>query len=215
MESQPELTVEYFSAVKLQSFLRRFIIRSRLLRSIRQRYEKIYDPVRKRYFYYDKETDTSSWIKPVLLLTTDLHISPTYTEDQAAIKIQTLIRSHISKLKVRLLYQSTIVTSIDQATGTTYYYNPKTYATYWELPKFMNGRFDYIRKPAKKIPKYHKKKTKEGGGDGNDDDEEEDTIDETESESNESDDDDDDSEGLSVNSETIREKRRLKRKYPR
>jgi hypothetical protein len=57
------------------------IVRARLLKQLNDRYEKIYDPRRERYYYYDKVKDESSWGKPLLLLKSDVNlISPTYVE---------------------------------------------------------------------------------------------------------------------------------------
>lgn len=71
-----------YGAIKIQSIARMIVVRCRVLKKLNERYEKIYDPRRERYYYYDKETDTSSWGKPLLLLKSDINvISPTYLED--------------------------------------------------------------------------------------------------------------------------------------
>ncbi len=70
-----------FGAIKIQSLVRMLIVRSKLLKQINARYEKIYDPNRERYYYYDRLLDQSSWGKPPLLLNSDIaQISPLYVE---------------------------------------------------------------------------------------------------------------------------------------
>ncbi len=198
-----------FGVTKLQACVRRYVVRSKLIRQINQRFEKILDPRRQRYYYYDKVADLSYWNKPKLLLTGDIDIiSPTYTDEDAATKIQTRIRMTLATIRVRLLYQSTVIQAVDESSGSKYYYNPSTYATMWELPSFMNGRLDYERKP-----KVVKKPKQEGGSD-------EGSV-KADVEAEEEDDDDDDgdtdagSEDLSEDSEAQRERKRLSRKYPR
>jgi hypothetical protein len=175
-----------YSAIKVQALIRRFIVRRRELKKVFDRFEKIYDPKRKRYYYYDKTTNSSSWLKPPLL-TGGLDIpevAPTYSPEQAALKIQTKIRQFLARQKVRLIYQTVLTTITDWKLGKVSYYNPQTGASFDKLPKFMNGRMDY------------KKKKKAG-----------DKVD--------SGSDSEDSDALSMDSETRRMKRRMKRKFPR
>ena len=78
-----EAIITNYGAVKLQSIARMILVRSRLIKKLNERYEKIYDPRRDRYYYYDKVKDESSWGKPLLYLKSDINvISPTYVEDQ-------------------------------------------------------------------------------------------------------------------------------------
>ena len=77
-EAQVELDIRDHSSKMLQKAVRRYIVRSRVLKIIEDRFEKIFDPKRRSYYYYDTVTDTSSWRKPPLLLTGDIQrISPT------------------------------------------------------------------------------------------------------------------------------------------
>ena len=61
------------------------------------RYEKIYDPRREKFYYYDRQLRRSTWKKPVLVAYVgDLGIAPTYTEEQAAIMIQRQVRRRLA-----------------------------------------------------------------------------------------------------------------------
>ena len=69
-----EEDAEYFLIVKIQAVIRRFLARSRILRVATDRYEKIYDYKRQRFYYYDKISDTSSWFKPAIYLKNDITV---------------------------------------------------------------------------------------------------------------------------------------------
>jgi hypothetical protein len=244
LQNEDEMQLVDYSITKLQSFVRLFLCRTKLLKSINERYEKIFDPKRHKYYYYDKLKDKSSWDKPRLLLGKDLDtVAPTYTNDEAATKIQTRIRMKLSLLRVRLNYQANLITSIDEGSGANYYYNPKSDATMWDLPEFMAGRLDYEKKkPRVKIAKskhHHKHKRRasaltnatdgdagsdmEGESSGDEDSEEEEGEHKEGEEEEEvegdlkrqSSDDHSEATGLSEESSMVRERRRLNRRYPR
>lgn len=85
MEEEGDDTAQMtdFGATKIQSIVRMVIVRSKLLKQLNTRYEKIYDPKRERFYYYDRVKDESSWGKPPLLLKSDIvEISPTYVEGE-------------------------------------------------------------------------------------------------------------------------------------
>jgi hypothetical protein len=165
MNDEDERQLIEFSVIKFQSFIRLFLVRCKLLKSINSRYEKIYDPRRQKYYYYDKDKDTSSWNKPALLFNRDIErVAPTYLDNQAATMIQTRIRMVLALLRVRLLYQSMLITSVDEASGANYYYNPRSEVTMWDLPYFMNNRLDYERKkPRNKAMKIARKSVLDRG----------------------------------------------------
>jgi hypothetical protein len=177
------------SLLTIQAIARRFLVRSRILKEINIRYEKIYDPVKKRFYYYDKVNDASSWFKPVLLLGHDIKlIAPTYTNEEAAVKLQCFFRLKNALKRVRKFYESVVVGSIDNNSGLTYYYNTMTGTSSWELPQFMGGKLHHQYEKLKKSLS-----TKRG----------------FETDNDESDSD------ASLDSKEIREKKRLARKYPR
>jgi hypothetical protein len=177
-----------FGVVKVQSLVRRFLTRLKALKATYERYEKIWDPKRKKFYYYDKLKDKSSWIKPVLLLRHDLSdIAPTYLPEQAVKKVQSYIRKFNALKRVRLLYQAAVEITIDEETGKRTYYNPRSGRSAHKLPAFMKGRLDYRKYPKKRRPKKP---------DGS------------------SESDSEDSEA-GLDAEARRQRRRLRRKYPR
>jgi hypothetical protein len=246
LQNEDEMQLVEYSVTKLQSFVRLFLCRTKLLKSLNVRYEKIFDPKRHKYYYYDKLRDRSSWDKPRLLLGKDLEtIAPTYTNDEAATKIQTRIRMKLSLLRVRLVYQANLITSVDEGSGANYYYNPKSDVTMWDLPEFMAGRLDYEKKKARvklaKSKHHHKHKRRasaltnatdgelesDGEGEGSGDESGEEDTEHNGEEEKEGDvegegdlrrqpsDDQSETTGLSEESSMVRERRRLNRRYPR
>eukprot|EP01031_Cornospumella_fuschlensis_P027695 gene27695-33452_t len=176
-----------FYAAKLQAVARKFIVRSKIMKEITDRYEKIFDPKRKKYYYYDKKLDSSSWLKPVMLLDKDIEdVAPTYLPDQAALKLQRAVRRFLALLKVRLKFQECVMRVKDEKSNEDYFVNSKTGAKFQHLPSFMNGKLDYQRKEPAEFGPY-----------GSDEDS------------------DDDSDAESLDTEARLEKRRKRRKYPR
>ena len=78
--------IQKHCAVKVQAAARAFIARQKSFKTIQERFEKIYDPRREEYYYYDTKLDVASWDKPLLLRDKDiLSVAQTYTDDEAAL----------------------------------------------------------------------------------------------------------------------------------
>jgi hypothetical protein len=189
--------------VKVQSNARRLIARCRIWEYISAKYEKIYDPRHKIHYYYNIETDKSSWVKPRLLLKGDiLIVSPTYTLDEAVIMIQRQLRRVNALSKVRILYQAVIVT--EKSSGSIEYFNTRTRELMWKLPLFMKNRLDYSQKNGilktieKQVP------AADAADDGDDEMDDDSSVGQASEESNDS-----------LDSAQIKELRRLARNYPR
>lgn len=184
--------IQKHCAVKVQAAARAFIARQKSFKTIQERFEKIYDPRREEYYYYDTKLDVASWDKPLLLRDKDiLSVAQTYTDDEAALMIQRQLLRRSGLRKVRMLYQKTVVATYDEGYEATYYFNPVTEHTTWELPEFMNHKLDYTYDD---LPLGGKAKVM------NDDS----------SSSEESEDSE-----VSIDSEIVRARRREKRRYPR
>lgn len=139
-----EVTHDDYCAIKVQSLVRVFLVRARLLKKIFNRYEKIYDPKRRRHYYYDKDLDKSSWIKPALLLKSDFpQVAPTYTKQEAVLVLQKFFRKRLALSKVRLLYQQVINVIEDYEAGQKQYINTLSGNVRSTLPLFMNGKLNY------------------------------------------------------------------------
>lgn len=209
---------------KIQSHIRRFIHRKRLLKKLNEQYEKIYDPIRKRYYYYDTINDVSSWQKPALLRNDDIvKISPTYFPDEAAIIMQRALLRHVARRLVRLLYQDVVKVAIDPATRTPLYTNPKTGVTMSVLPRFMGGKLNHGYRDAAKIKKkyYNRANPKKPSADttkaGVDPTSSKDLGESASIDHEDGNAEDEESDGseLSESSDAVVERRRLLRNYPR
>lgn len=135
--------------IKAQAIARKFVLRSRFLQQLEERYEKIYDPKRDRYFYYDRINDISTWQKPVVFGKDDVEeISSIYTPDEASIIIYRTLLRYIALRKIRMQYQAVVMQMLDED-GSKYYVNSRTNESTHTLPRFMNGRFNYRYKTRK------------------------------------------------------------------
>ena len=77
------------AALSIQCAFRVYCALKLLRKKVETRYEKIYDPRRRKFYYYDRQLCRSSWKKPFLVTKVgDLSIAPTYTEEQAAVMIR-------------------------------------------------------------------------------------------------------------------------------
>ncbi len=187
-----DLEIQNHCALRVQTATRMLLARRRIVRLIQSRFEKILDPRRKEYYYYDTVNDVATWDKPLLLGKSDIiQIAQTYTDDEAAVMITRQLLRRAALRRVRMLYQAVIVATYDEGYDATYYFNPLTEHTTWELPLFMNGHLEY---------KYDQLPV--GGRSA--EPEEKSEIEEEDSESD-----------LSIDSEIVRERRRAKRRYPR
>ena len=180
------------NATLLQRLARRFLARVHIHRVVNSRFEKIWDPRRRLHYYYDSHQDVSSWAKPRLLKHYDLKdVAPTYTRDEATTMIQRQLLRRVALRRARMLYPELVVATYDESSDASYYFNPRTGYTAWELPKFMGGKLAWN---YDKLPK-----TVRWGPEGR--------IPNSDDESS-----DDDS---SVDSATQRRRRQEKRKFPR
>jgi hypothetical protein len=202
--------------IKLQSFLRRFKARKQCLLLLETRYEKIYDPKRKRHFYYDIIRDISSWKKPKLLKENDLQkISSLYTTDEALLMIQRQFRRVYALRRVRMLFQKRIKIKTDRRKKTTTFYNRATKVTFSKLPNFMKGKLNYdyeVMTEREEVSTKSKKKKKKNESE-TDESEEEDEIDDGGEEENHS--DNEGASSASDSSSVIQAKRRAARVHPR
>lgn len=110
MNDDDELEFQNEVITKIQTHIRGMLGRMRIRRIVNERFEKIRDPRQNDYYYYDKVNDTSSWLKPSVLKAEEdiLKISPTYTQDEAALIITTIWRQLCGLRKVQRLYSTTV-----------------------------------------------------------------------------------------------------------
>ena len=143
LQQAREINTQRKFAIRLQAVVRKFKARLQLPDLLAERYEKIYDPVQKRCFYYNKETDTSTWKKPTILGQSDLRkVVSLYSQAEAVLMLQCWYRTYVSKKRVRRKFKH-VVKVLKNAAATGKYHNPRTKQHMWELPYFMGGVIDH------------------------------------------------------------------------
>ena len=127
-------------ASKVQSVIRRFLDRVRIIQKVNSRFEKILDPKRGLYYYYDNVSDLSSWSKPRLLREGDMtNIAPTYSKDLAAEIITCQYLKLYSLRRVQRKYAEGVESvKVDGIKGRRYRKVGEE-STFENLPKFMEG----------------------------------------------------------------------------
>ncbi|EQC32521.1 hypothetical protein SDRG_09847 [Saprolegnia diclina VS20] len=125
------------AAVLLQTHFRRRNARDQCKAKLLQRFQRVYDPNTKRYFYYDKETSVSQWTAPRMLeqlqKTTTKHVS----QETAAVRIQGVFRLRQARRDALALAQSNYEKVYDEAIHAYYYFNTKTGESQWTKPKCL------------------------------------------------------------------------------
>jgi hypothetical protein len=135
-----DIDINSLLVVRIQSLVRRFLARCRVIDKVKLRFEKILDPRRKLYYYYDKITDTSSWIKPLLLGTGDFEdISPAYTDDRAAEIITGIYRRLHAWRRVQRLYAEIVEKVRVEGYKQKVYIKKASAVIMMKLPGFMEG----------------------------------------------------------------------------
>ena len=80
-------------STKIQSLARRYFAREVAYGMVAESWEKIFDPVRSRYYYYNVRSDVAMWKRPAPLMWRDLDmVAPTFTDEQAALLVQSAWR---------------------------------------------------------------------------------------------------------------------------
>ncbi|CAM9426984.1 unnamed protein product, partial [Discosporangium mesarthrocarpum] len=134
---------ENFATIQIQRVVRGFKGRIEALKHVNDVVEKVYDPRTGGYYYFNTVAQTSSWAPPAIVKRIlgeygDLdRISSTYTDDQAAVMLQTAWRCRMAKKMTRMLVVSMVTKIHDPSTGGHYYYNSITGETSWNKPLLM------------------------------------------------------------------------------
>jgi hypothetical protein len=109
------------SAIKVQCLVRRFLARRRIRKQAKYVYHRVYDPVYKKYFWYHRYARSSTWDKPRFVI--DKFDS---RDQEAAVRIQGLIRIFLAKCRVRRKAQVLFERYFDSETSKFYWLDVKT-----------------------------------------------------------------------------------------
>lgn len=118
-------------ARRIQCLIRRFLARRRIRKVALEVWRRVYDPKFKRYFWFDILHNASSWTKPRYL---DLY-SP--EEIASAIKLQTIIRGFIHRMRARKLVNERYTRYFDAEKTAFYYYDKSTARTLQTVSRWL------------------------------------------------------------------------------
>ena len=150
------------AAEMIQAYFRQRVFRRALLRRLAEHVERVYDPHSRRYFYYHKRTQVTSWDKPKLLKTEDLNPenprlsiskvalsaivkTPVTDPTEAAVAIQGLFRLRQAKRRAKISAQSRFEKVYDETQDVWYYFDRISGASQWTKPSVLNEAEDVHR----------------------------------------------------------------------
>ncbi|KAJ1453237.1 hypothetical protein M885DRAFT_466676, partial [Pelagophyceae sp. CCMP2097] len=127
------------AATRMQALARRALARQAVYVMIAARWERIYDPLHGRFYYYHLREDRASWKRPTPLMWRDLETTaPTFTPPQASLLIQSAWRRTVDVRKARKVLV-TVVSKVLEEGSAGYYYNSRTGSTSWAKPKMLGS----------------------------------------------------------------------------
>mmetsp|Transcript_63954 Transcript_63954/g.176637 ORF Transcript_63954/g.176637 Transcript_63954/m.176637 type:complete len:611 (-) Transcript_63954:211-2043(-) len=130
LEIHPEVLA---AAKKIQTRYRIKMARRRILETVRNQYELVFDPESGEYFYFNAKTGESQWTKPKVLKDHEMYADDA-SANEAAKKIQNLFRRKIAFKRIREMVKGIYKKEYDPSTGDFYYLNTRTGETLWEAP---------------------------------------------------------------------------------
>lgn len=119
------------AATKIQCLIRRFLARIRIRIVARKVWERVFDPMTKRYFWYNNLDGESYWKQPKFV---DLYTS----EDiAAAVKLEKLVRGFIGRMRARKKACGKYTRYYDAKTGKFYWYDKTTDKTSYNVSNWL------------------------------------------------------------------------------
>lgn len=119
------------AAVKIQCMVRRFLAKRRVIRMSRDNFVRVYDPVYKRYFWYDQLHEKSTWKKPSRV---ELY---TAAELESVPVIQRFCRGFTGRARARKLANQKYTRFYDAETSSFYWVENATNKTTYKASNWL------------------------------------------------------------------------------
>lgn len=133
MEAPPEkpiLTTDQ-AATRIQGIVRKYVAKVRIRRIARDNFIRVFDPAFKRYFWYNKLHETSTWQQPKFV--------PLFTEDdiEAVLFVQRVARGFVGRAKARRLANLKYTRYYDGESNRFYWMENVTKKTSYTASKWL------------------------------------------------------------------------------
>ncbi|KDO22118.1 hypothetical protein SPRG_10937 [Saprolegnia parasitica CBS 223.65] len=128
------------AALYIQRAFRSMRARKAMRRLLRSVYVKLQDPMTGNFYYYNKQTKTTSWTKPKLLGSEEFEAPRRrpLTPHVAASMIQRMLRCAVARRHLRRLLSRVYQKIYEPSLGRHYYYNVKTKHVTWTKPRCID-----------------------------------------------------------------------------
>lgn len=122
------------AAVRIQCLVRKFLARAKIRRVSKDVWIRVFDPTFKKYFWYDRLHEVSSWKQPKFAeMFDDEDISST-------IRIQSVVRGFIGRCRASVLANEKYVRYFDAEANKFYWYDKETDKTTYAVSKWLQNQ---------------------------------------------------------------------------
>eukprot|EP01038_Epipyxis_sp_PR26KG_P012934 gene12934-17341_t len=119
------------SAIKLQCLVRKFVARRRVRRIASNVWQRVFDPVTGRYFWYNSLHGHSTWIQPLFI---DMY---SVSDAVAALHLQRLVRGFVARMRVRKIANQFYTRFYDAKSKSFYWMNNANQKTTWKVSGWL------------------------------------------------------------------------------
>lgn len=122
------------AAIKIQCMVRKFLARRKVIRTAKANFQRVFDPMYKRYFWFDKLHNKSDWKLPkhcVLFQEVDF---------VAVAKIQRVVRGFVGRCRARHLANKKYTRYFDADRNAFYWVNNKTNETTYDASNWLKSQ---------------------------------------------------------------------------
>eukprot|EP01039_Chlorochromonas_danica_P001254 gene1254-1366_t len=122
---------ETTAAIRIQKLIRAFLARQRVKARAKEVWRRVFDPMYKRYFWFDQIHEQSSWKQPKYLTLFNEE------DDKAVLTIQRIIRGFIHRMRVRKLANQYYQRFYDAKDNAFYWLDKRTQVTTYQASPWL------------------------------------------------------------------------------